>query len=321
MRPTVTRCSATSSTSSSAASERGARRSDVVAGEVLVESLRVGLADRFALVLRRTASTPARRQRRRPTAIATAASTIAAAGTIQAARSKPSSAGVARISGPYWSTSWSRICCFVSPRTIRVRMYSRSCSACGDSVASSSETPHASHITSSSMSGSEACGSAARAGTGGASASASARIRAARRTADRERASLRLPISGATSFSRYSSVTGPGWTRATSPSGSTRMFSGTPLDFISLGEVARAVVELRVAEPLLVDELEAVLLVLLGVDAEDDEAVAAVAAIERLDLRRLVLARLAPARPQVDEHPAVAVIADRSGLRGTEPLQ
>ena len=133
----------------------------VVAGEVLVQALPVSgsIASRSAC----PAGPRSLRQRLSPRRIAIPASTIAAAGTSHAARSKPSVSGVASTSGPYSATSASLTSSLVAPAAISSWMKARSRSACGD-WDSCSVVPQIGHMTSSSMSASEVWGSAPCAG-------------------------------------------------------------------------------------------------------------------------------------------------------------
>ena len=83
-------------------------------------------------------------------------------------RLKPCAGGRPRTAGPYWATSAVSIWAFVSPWAISVRMKLRSASAWGDS-ATASGSWQVTHITSFSMSVSDARGvtAALAAGAGG----------------------------------------------------------------------------------------------------------------------------------------------------------
>ena len=155
---------------------RGARRRRVERGAVPARG-------------RPAASPPARRHRRRPSAIAIAATTIAAPGTSQAVRSKPDFDGSARTSVPYWATSSSLIWSLVLPAAISLRMKARSRSACGEKERLRA-VPHIGHITSSSTSGRVVFGGAPA--LDGAGAMPRRRSSAARRPGGEARASQGL---------------------------------------------------------------------------------------------------------------------------------
>ena len=92
-------------------------------------------------------------------------------GTSHAVRSKPLCGGSASTPGPNSSTSASLTSCLSLPSAICLRMNARSWSATV-LVETLSAVPHSTHITSSSMSGSEACGAAPVANTSSSAASA-----------------------------------------------------------------------------------------------------------------------------------------------------
>ena len=88
-----------------------------------------------------------------------------------------------------------------------------------------------------------------------------------------------------------------------------------------MGAVAVAVAQLRVGEPVAVDEGPPVVAEVAGVDSKHREPLRAVPAIEGLEQRRLVAARQAPRGPEVDQHPASAVVGDARGPVAVEAGQ
>ena len=128
------------------------------------------------------------------------------------------SSGSASTRGPYSATSASLISALVLPSLISPAMKSRSWSATAD-VETFSAVPHSRHITSSSMSGSEARGSAAVAACG-----ASERER---EQGGEQRAHHAFSSSnGGSVWSSHFCVTGKRRTAATRPWRSITKFSG-----------------------------------------------------------------------------------------------
>src|SRR5918992_1986750 len=81
--------------------------------------------------------------------------------------------------------------------------------------------------------------------------------------------------------------------------------------------VAISVAELRVGDPELADELAPVLGQVAGVDPQHGQP-GAVPTVEALERRRLLAARPAPGRPDVDQHPAAPVVGERAAAVARE---
>jgi hypothetical protein len=78
-----------------------------------------------------------------------------------------------------------------------------------------------------------------------------------------------------------------------------------------VGRVAVAVAQLGIGEPVFRDEVAPVVAQVAAVDPEHRELRAAVFLLEALEVRGLRPAGEAPRGPEVDQHPAPAVIGQR----------
>ena len=119
--------------------------------------------------------------------------------------------------------------------------------------------------------------------------------------------------------SRYSAVTGPeAMERQLAVGADEERLGNARRPELALGEVAASVAKLRIGDPVLADEAQRVAAEVVGVDPQDREAPPAVRAVEALQGRRLVAAGGAPGGPDVDQHPASAVVGDRAGALALE---
>ena len=212
------------------------------------------------------------------------------------------------------ATSASLTCAFVLPWAMRSAMNSRCWSATSE-VETLSGVRHSRHITSSSMSGSEARGCCAEAAAGAARASDEGEEREQRA---HHASSSRIGVSVS---STHSWVIGNRRTAAIRPSRSMTKFSGIARLAPLADEVAVAIAQVRVGEAELADGLQRGAGVLLHVDPDDGPALVLHHLVGLLHERQLVDARVAPRRPDVHQDDLALVVGERAGAVLAEPRQ